>query len=79
MEKLDDMQQKKAIDDELDQVHGGRNIFNIFTTEFFTPKHLDPFQEPRADSGSFGVSTLEMRAKPMKKRDTKESGKGIKL
>lgn len=73
MEKVNDMQQKKVNDDELDQVTGGRNIFKVFTTEFFKPKNQDISRQTQDDN--FGISTLEMRSNPMKKQETEKSVK----
>ena len=73
MEKVNDMQQKKVSDDELEQVTGGGNIFKIFTTEFFKPKNQDLSQ--RSADDDVGISTLEMRANPMKKQENQKSVK----
>ena len=63
MEKFDNMQQNKINDDELDQISGGRNLFDIFTADF-RGKVKDP-------------PTLEMRENPLKKE--KDSSKVVKL
>ena len=41
MENINDMQKKKVADDELDQVTGGRKLFDLFTAEFFESKNQD--------------------------------------
>lgn len=82
MEKRNDMQHNQLADDELDQVAGGRNLFEVITTEF-----IDLFNDPKdrgnfpgaAEETDFGISTLEMRIDPNKKRDSRNSRKSIKL
>ena len=68
MEKMNNMQQNKINDDELDQVGGGLS-FGVFTTEFKqifdgTEMQEQPIEEE--DNHYFGVRTLEMRVKPKK-------------
>ena len=77
MENINDMQKKKVADDELDQVTGGRKLFGLFNAAFFEPKNQD---DPKnvADDSDFGVSTLEMRANPMKK-EKKDSQNVFKI
>ena len=82
MDKMKDMQHNQIADDQLEQVAGGRNLFEVFTTEF-----TELFNEPQsrkngqntADDNNIGISTLEMRVDPLKKRDAKDSRKTIKL
>lgn len=63
MEKLNDMSPNQIADDELDQVAGGRNLFEVFTAEFTEhlnkPKDLEDFPGVR-EANNFGISTLEM-------------------
>ena len=68
---------EKMHDDELDQVTGGLNLFDIFTAEFRgnakKPITLEMLQDEEDDEDSdFGVSTLEMRANPMRKKKNKK-------
>lgn len=82
MDKMKDMQHNQIADDQLEQVAGGRNLFEVITTEF-----TELFNEPQsrkngqntADDNNIGISTLEMRVDPLKKRDAKDSRKTIKL
>ena len=82
MEKMNDMPRNQVADDELDQVSGGKNFFDVFTTEFFEffkdSKDQDTSPET-AEGNDFGVSTLEMRIDPKKKREVRERQKIIKL
>ena len=70
MEKIDNMQQNKIADEELDQITGGRNLMDVFTAEFrgkagkATTLHMDPGDE----NNDFAVTTLEMRANPNEKK-----------
>ena len=70
MEKLDNMQQNKIDDDELEQVGGGK-LFDLFTMEFreFFGKadHQDFAIGEEGEESQYGVSTLEMRVDPKKK------------
>ena len=70
------MQQNRISDEELDQITGGRNLFEAFTTEFRgTAKKPHTLElDPEED---LTLSTLEMRANPAEKK--KESRKIIKL
>ena len=82
MEKLNNMQNNQMSDDELDQVAGGRNFFEVLTTEF-----REFFSKPDDQDNSLGavkdnnfvVSTLEMRVDPMKGQENKQPPKQIKL
>ena len=79
MEKSENMQQNKITDEELDQVSGGINLFDIFTAEFRGDKKEATTLEMRLDEdadNNFAVSTLEMRANPNEK---KKPGKIVKL
>ena len=79
---MKDMQKNQIADDQLEQVAGGRNLFNVITTEF-----TELFNEPKnrknshntEDDNNIGISTLEMRVDPLKKRDAKDPRKTIKL
>ena len=79
MEKIDNKQQNMVTDDELDQISGGKGLFDIFTAEFWGKAKDTTTLEMRLDEedNDFSVSTLEMRENPLKKR--KNSQKVIKL
>lgn len=71
MEKINNMQQNKVADDDLEQVGGGK-LFDVFTTEFReffdrTDNQNNP-TEPENES-LYGVNTLEMRINPKKKTE----------
>ena len=75
MEKMDN----KINDEELDQVSGGINLFDVFTADFRgmvkNPVTLEMNMDDEKDN--IKLSTLEMRENPVKKG--KESKKVIKL
>lgn len=81
MEKLENMRQNKVDDTELEEVNGGKNLFDIFTAEFRgkkkKPNTLEMILDKENDQADFGVSTLEMRENPLNKKE--ESPKVIKL
>lgn len=82
MEKLNDMQNNQIADDELDQVAGGRNIFEVLTLElreFFNKHDNRDNSLGAAKENDFHVSTLEMRVNPLEKQDNAESPKVVKL
>ena len=76
MEKMDN---NKINDEELDQVSGGMNLFDVFTADFrgmvINPVTLEMNMDDEKDN--IKLSTLEMRENPVKKG--KESKKVIKL
>ena len=76
MEKMDN---NKINDEELDQVSGGINLFDVFTADFRgmvkNPVTLEMNMDDEKDD--IKLSTLEMRENPVKKG--KESKKVIKL
>ena len=76
MEKMDN---NKINDEELDQVSGGMNLFDVFTADFRgmvkNPVTLEMNMDDEKDN--IKLSTLEMRENPVKKG--KESKKVIKL
>ena len=82
MDKFENMQQNKMSDDELDQVTGGRGIFEAFTAEFRGKADkadtLEMIINKNADE-AFGVSTLEMRNNILDKKKTDNGRKTIKL
>ena len=79
MEKFDNMQQNRINDDELDQISGGRNLFDIFTADF-REKVQDPTtlkMNLEDEKANIKLTTLEMRENPLKKE--KDSSKVVKL
>ena len=70
MENLENMQQNKVSDEELDQITGGRGLFDIFTAEFRgkADKAVTLELDPDSKDNNFRVSTLEMRESPIKKK-----------
>ena len=79
MEKFDNMQQNRINDDELDQISGGRNLFDIFTADF-RGKVQDPTtleMNLEDEKAKIKLTTLEMRENPLKKQ--KDSKKVVKL
>ena len=81
MEMNNNMQQNKINDDELDQITGGRGIFDIFTTEFRgkAEKATTLEMHPEDENNHFAVSTLEMRANINDPQEAKKTRKLIKL
>ena len=69
MEKFDNMQQNMVAEDDLDQISGGRKLFDIFTAEFRgdakKPSTLEFHPDEEDD---FRLTTLEMRVNPLKKK-----------
>ena len=77
MEKIDNKQQNKLADDDLEQVGGGK-FFDVFTTEFreffgISDNPDDTVEEKEEDS-HYGVRTLEMRVDPMKRKKRNRNG-----
>ena len=68
MEKFENMQQNKMSDEELDQVTGGRKLFDVMTAEFRgkkkDPKNLKMFLDSDGEK-DYDLTTLEMRVNPM--------------
>ena len=78
MEKFDNMQQNMVAEDDLDQISGGRNLFDIFTAEFRGKRKKPVTLEMRPDDeDDITLTTLEMRDNPLKKK--KDEPKVIKL
>ncbi len=79
MENLENMQQNKVSDEELDQITGGRGLFGVFTAEFRgkAEKTTTLEMNPDREDNNFSVSTLEMRENPLKKK--KDNPRVIKL
>ena len=76
---MEKMNNNKINDEELDQVSGGINLFDVFTADFRgmvkNPVTLEMNMDDEKDN--IKLSTLEMRENPVKKG--KESKKVIKL
>ena len=81
MDKFENMKQNKVSDDDLDQVSGGRNLFDVFTAEFRGGKQNATTLEMNLDDEANNVtlSTLEMRANPLDKKTGSTGRKTIKL
>lgn len=78
MEKFDNTQQNKVADEELDQITGGINLFDIFTTEFHGKAKKPVTLEMRPDEeDDIELTTLDMRENPLKKE--KDTQKVVKL
>ena len=81
MDKIRDMQPKQMADDELEQINGGRKLWDVFTAEF-----RDFFGKPTAQklpmeeadkNGLLHASTLDMRVTDYQKEEP--SKKTMKL
>ena len=76
MEKLDNLKQNKVTDEELNQISGGKGLFDIFTAEFRgkkkNPLTLEMILEAKDDEREFDVTTLEMRDNPANAAKKKE-------
>lgn len=73
MEKINDMQQNQIADADLEQISGGKNLWDVFTAEF-----NDCFGKPKAQklpleeadkSSLLRARTLEMRANNQEKQE----------
>lgn len=80
MEK-NNMQRNQIADDELEQVSGGRKLWDVLTTEFveFLGQPGMKAKTLEAADDVVSINTLEMRAKPDRKQDTAEAPKVVKL
>lgn len=80
MEKFDKLQQNKVSDEELDQISGGKNFFDIFTTEYRGGEKKPTTLEMDLDEEEkIKVSTLDLRTNPLEKKDTKKTKRIVKL
>ena len=81
MENFDNMKQNMVADDELDQISGGKNLFDIFTAEFRgkADKATTLEMDPNSKNNNFQVSTLEMRANPLDPKEADKTKKIVKL
>ena len=74
---------KQAMDEELEEVNGGRNLFDVFTAEFRgeakNPTTLEMILDSEDDNKGFGLNTLEMRTNPLKKQESAKRNKIVKL
>ena len=75
MEKFDNMKQNMIADDELDQISGGKGLFDVFTAEFRgkAEKANTLRFDPEDEKNDFTVSTLEMRSNPLEQKKTKKT------
>lgn len=81
MKNNNNMEMNKMSEADLEQVSGGK-FWELFTTEFKTfenSKQQDFARTLEDDKKHFGVSTLEMRANIMDKKEKKDSKKVVKL
>ena len=70
-----DMEENKMNAADLEQISGGKSLWDIFTAEFKTfedPRKRGLTLEEKEDEDLFGVHTLEMRDNVMKKKDSKK-------
>ena len=81
MEKFDNMKKNMVSDDDLDQVSGGRALFDVFTADFRGNANKPTTLEMNLDDEANNVtlSTLEMRANPLDKKTGSTGRKTIKL
>ena len=74
MENIQNMQNQQMTDAELEQVAGGRNLWDAVRAQFFDsdedPKVQNLLMKEDKDA-AFGVTTLEMRTDPKKKKQSK--------
>ena len=78
MEKFEKMQKNMIADEDLDQITGGKGLFDIFTADFKGFKKDPVTLEMREDEGdAFKATTLEMRANPLDQ--DKNNRKVVKL
>ena len=72
MDKIQDMENKQMTDAELEQVDGGRSLFDAVKARFFdsedeiTAQNLIMHKDK--DEAGFTVNTMEMRVDPKKKK-----------
>ena len=77
-----DLKNQQVDDSELDEVSGGKKLWDVFTTEFTEffdkPKRRRGLLEEE-DEELWGASTLEMRVNPGQRQDDRDSRKTMKL
>ena len=80
MDKIQDMENKQMTDAELEQVEGGRGFFDAVKARFFDSEDEIVAQNllmtEEKNNPGFGVTTMEMRVDPKKK---KKESKTIRL
>lgn len=70
-----DMEKNKMNEADLEQISGGKSLWDVFTAEFKTfeaPRKKGFTLEEKEDEELLGVHTLEMRDNVMKKKDSKK-------
>ena len=75
MKNNNDMEKKKMSEADLEEISGGKNLWDIFTAEFKTfedPRKKGLTLEQKEDEALLGVHTLEMKDNVMKKKDSKK-------
>ena len=75
MEKIQEMMNNQLSDEELEQVGGGVNMFDVVKAKFFDSedevKAQNLLMQDGDKNGNVGISTLEMRVDPKKKKDSR--------
>ena len=75
MEKIQDMQNNMISDEELEQVGGGSNVWGAFRAKFFDSEEdivaQNLLMTDEDKKNGIGVSTLEMRVDPKKKKGSR--------
>ena len=76
MEKLQNLENKQMTDAELDQVEGGKGLWGAVKARFFDSEEEIAAQnllmtDDKKNPG-FGVTTMEMRVNPKKKKNPKK-------
>ena len=80
MEKMNNMQQNMLNDEELDQISGGKNIFEMITADYRGErKNLTTLEMNQEDKDDIKLTTLDLRTNPLEKKDTKKTRKIVKL
>jgi hypothetical protein len=80
MEKIQDMENKLMTDAELEQVEGGKGLWDVVKARFFDSEEdvaaQNLLMKDEKNNSGFGVTTMEMRVDPKKK---KKDSKTIRL
>ena len=78
---MNNMQRNQIADDELEQVNGGRKLWDVVTTEFveFLGQPGMKAKTLEAKDNQAEINTLDMRAKPGRKQDDAEAPRIVKL
>lgn len=83
MEKINDIQQKKVADDELEQVGGGRRLWKAVTAEYTEcwdkPRAMNLPMKDGEENELLGARTLEMRVRKKRRQEDDDAPQVIKL